>query len=163
MRLQDTWFLESDKHRGVPKPNEDVVSITFELGVALTCLLNLAGEEIRDRLYEQCAPVKEELFAQTKEELFDLLELSNPNVQTDKLNLAGNAEADQFWQMSAQGDQEIPLLTLLDQDFLTPSSIVSTSDSRGRPAMDALGGIISAKVLAIHKQHEKKRQAKFHL
>ena len=39
-----------------PKPNEDVVSITFELGVALTCLLTLAGEEIRDRLYEQRAP-----------------------------------------------------------------------------------------------------------
>ena len=58
-----------------PKPNEDVVSITFELGVALTCLLTLAGEEIRDRLYEQRAPNC--LLAQTKEELFALLELSN--------------------------------------------------------------------------------------
>ena len=112
-----------------PQTNEDVVSITFDLGVALTCLLTLAGEKIRDRLFKQRAPNC--LLAQTKEELFALLELTNPNVSPDKLNDTRNAEADQLWQMAALGDQEIPLLTLLEQEFLPPSSLVSTSDSRG--------------------------------
>ena len=76
------------------------------------------------------------------------LKLTNPNISPDKLNDTRNAEADQLWQMAALGDQEILLLTLLEQEFLPPSSLVSTSDSRGGPEMDTLGGIISTKVLA---------------
>ena len=78
-----------------PQPNEDMVSITFDLGVALTCLLTLAGEKIRDRLFEQRAPNCQ--LTQTDEELFALLELTNPNVSPDKLNYTRNAEADQLW------------------------------------------------------------------
>ena len=51
-------------------------------------------------------------------------------------------------QGAAFGDLEIPFHTLLEQDFIPPSSVVSTSDGQGGPEMDTLCGIISCRVLA---------------
>ena len=128
------------------QPNEDVVSIQFDLALALTCLLTLAGEQIRDQLFKQHAPNCQ--FAQIKEKLFSLLKLANPNVSPDKLNYIRNAEAatmeleglhslelqGAYVQGAAFGELEIPFHTLLDQDFITPSSLVSTLD--GHPWWD---------------------------
>ena len=131
-------------------PNEDVNHVQFDLSLALTGLLTMAGKPIRDNLVEQRAPNKTTaILSQTEEELLHLLDLTNPRASPDNLDIIRNAEAAATelqglhsleLQEAAFGDMDFQDILVLE--FILPSSVLSASDNQGCPDLDLIGGIV---------------------